>query len=263
MLNNMFLVLSGSSNTEPTEKIEDYIWSAFELTKQNNYHYATTQSGIALAQSPDNVYDPDKNDVSQPPHLYFKPQVPEVLDPDNPELARWNVLPSLEAGHAAMSLESHPVIAYPVEEGKELIISMEAQFMVLLPTDETKNMSVQPLFRWRPYPGSYETVSANFLRDDEGETYIDLIHYDYDYSAHIAQFPFSQWKLNDSRMVFRLVVRSDQLEFFVNGESIGTMEYRGYESGPGDLTILYPQQGEQGANIAEPHLIRVHRRTVE
>lgn len=260
MLNNL-IFLVGATPEEESAPYLDFIWSATGSRIQEQYHYATTQPGYALALAPDNIFDPEKNDVRQPPHLFFPSIVPDLLDGSNAELARFDVLLALDSAQAAMQVEPHPVIAHPVSAGEELIISLEAQFMVLLPMDENKDTSIQPLFRWQPYPGSYESVVARFLRDDEGDTAIDLTHYKADFSAEIARFAFSQWKLNDPRMIFRLAIRGDSLEFFVNGDSIGSMPYASSEVGDGHLTILYPQNGEQGANIAGIHLVRVSRRS--
>lgn len=261
-MNNRLIIFAGAKPASSEPELMDYSWSAYGLTKQDLYQHKYVSESYPVAQVADEVYDPTRNNYPQPPHLLYGYTAPTVLDGNNEELARVDVIPAMRENHPAAVIQGHHVIKSPVRQDEELVISMEAAFMILLPEDETKTESLQPIFNWRPELGSYEQVEAVLVRDDEGECFIDLIRHYPGFIVERDRFPFSQWLLNDPRMIFRMIVRNGSVTFHVNGQDIGTVGFASSEPGPGHLTILGPLVSEQGANIAQIYHVRVDRGTV-
>lgn len=259
-MNNNLLILAGACAPIPAPERMDFSWSAYGLRLQSRYAHKAHSDSYPLAQPADEVYDPARDSELQLPQLLYGGHVPAVVDGDIEELARLDVIPALTDSHPGAVLQDHPVIASPIEPGKELVISMEIAYMILLPMAEDKTESKQPLFSWRPQHGSYEHVEAVFVRDDQGDCFIDLIRAFPDFSDTTDRFAFDQFTLNDPRMIFRMTVRSDEVSFNVNGLDFGPVPYSSTEDGPGQLTILGPLVNEQGANIAEIYHVRVDRR---
>lgn len=261
-MNNKFIIMTGARPASTGAELMDYSWSAYGLTGQAHYQHRYVSESYPVAQVADEVYDPARNSEPQPPHLLYGFAAPTLIDVDNEELARVDVMSALRENHPAAVIQDHRVMASPIRQGEELVVSMEAAFMILLPEDDTKSESLQPIFNWRPEPGSYEQVEAVLVRDDTGECFIDLVRHQTGFEVERDRFPFSQWLLNGPRMIFRMTVRNGSVSFHVNGQDLGTVGFSSSEPGPGHLTILGPLVSEQGANIAQIYHVRTDRRPV-
>lgn len=256
MLNNKLIALVG---TKPNQTHKSYVWSAYNSMQQGEYPFKDSIPDVGLALVSETRFN--NGDVSKPlpPHLCFLLQSPVLIDDLDPSKIRLDVMPVLGSDAPAMYIESNPTIQYPVKEDEYLSITLEANFMILLPEAEDKTKSIQPIFKWQPEPNSYESIVARYIRDDEGNTSVDITHFKEDGSSTSSSFDFDQFSLNDPRLIFNMVVESNKVTVTVNGKYSGFLPYTTSVKGNGHLTILYPEDGEQGANIAEVYRVSLTR----
>lgn len=256
MLNNKLFALVG---TKPNQSHKSYVWSAYSYKEQGEYPFKYSFPGVGAALASEDKIK--KGDVSKPltPHLFFLLHEPGLIDEPDPSKTRLDVMRVLGVGFPAMNIESNPTIQYPVKEGEYLSITLEANFMILLPEAADKTESIQPIFKWQPEPNSYESIVARYIRNDLGETSVDITHFKEDGSSTSTKFGFDQFSLNDPRLFFNMVVGSNKVTVTINSKYSGFLPYSTSVKGDGHLTILYPEVGEQGANNAEVYRVSLNR----
>lgn len=256
MLNNKLFAMVGGRKPSP----KTLTWSAFGSLRQADYPFKDSIQNVALALVADEQYPTDKIPTAPlTPHLCFPLEAPVVLDPTDPSKTRLDVFPVLEIGANAMYVEEDPVIQYPVKPGERFSVTLECEFMILLPEAQDKTLSIQPIFKWRPDPAAYESIDVRFLRNDMGETSVDITHFGADGSSNTTKFDFDQFVLNDPRMFFNMVVTDTEITVTVNAKYSGSLPYTTNVEGPGHLIILTPEVEEQGANIAEVYRVTLSR----
>lgn len=260
MLNNKLLALVGSKSRDSQVLPYTLVWSAFNSLKQENYLHKGSIPNVGLALVSETNYEVGGDDsILRPPHLCFPLQAPNVIDELDPARVRLDVFPVLEIGANAMYIEENPGIKYPVKENEYFSITLEANFMILLPESEIKTESIQPIFKWQPEPSAYESIVARYLRNDLGETSVDITHFRADGSSTSTKFDFDQFVLNEPRMFFNMVVEPDKITVTVNGKYSGSLPFSTSVEGEGHFVILYPELDEQGANIAEVYRVSLSR----
>lgn len=256
MFNNKFIAMVGGRKPSP----KTLTWSAFGSLRQVDYPFKGAIQNVGLALVADEHYPSDGAPAAPlPPHLCFPLQAPVVLDPTDPIKTRLDVIPVLENGTNAMYVEEAPIIQYPVKPGERFSATLECEFMILLPEAEDKDLSIQPIFKWQPDPAAYESIVVRFLRNDMGETSLDITHFGADGSSNTTKFDFDQFVLNDPRMFFNMVVTDSEITVTVNAKYSGSLPYTTNVEGPGHFIILTPEDGEQGANIAEVYRVALTR----
>lgn len=256
MLNNKLIALVGG---KPNHSRKRYVWTAYNSMQQGEYPFKGSIPDVGLALVSETRFN--KEDLSKPlpPHLCFFLQPPALIDDLDPSKIRLDVMPVLSSDAPAMYIESNPSIQYPVNNGEYLSVTLEANFMILLPEAADKTESIQPIFKWQPEPSSYESIVTRYIRNDLGETSVDITHYKEDGSSTSTRFDFDQFSLNDPRLIFNMVVESDKITVTINGEYSGFLPYASNVKGKGYFTILYPETNEQGANIAEVYRVSLTR----
>lgn len=259
MLNNKLFALVGTKPAASLKLPKTLVWSAYNSLKQKNYPFKGYLPNVGLALVAESNFENSDGTKPLPPHLCFPLQAPPILDELDPARVRLDVMPVLEIGANAMYIEEDPMIRYPVKEGELFSITLEANFMILLPEAPDKTESIQPIFKWQPEPSSYESIVARYLRNDMGETSVDITHFRADGSSESTKFEFDQFSLDDPRLIFNMSVEPDKVIVTVNGRYSGTLPFSTDVKGEGHFVILYPELEEQGANIAEVYRVSMTR----
>lgn len=252
MLNNKVIAMIGAR----VKPITGFLWSAYKLRLQKDYKHAPGQD--SLQQAADNVYDPAKKDELQPPHLWYFRYLEGVKDPDSRSKARVDMLPAIEENLSGLEVETHPIIAYPAAPDEKISIALKVTIQLDPPTNGMAT-SVQPILHWSPTGSSPEFVEVRLNVDRDGNPDIDITHYESGDSVVIAQHRFDKEYLTDQPVTLTLVIREDILDMWVNGKSIGTMTFHPLTTGPGYLTLLSQQNGNQFATVLDFHSLHIDR----
>lgn len=257
MLSNKLIMLASPGGSQP--KSLSYTWSAFLLPRQSNYAYSAYSTQYPLVQVADETYDDAKNDQRQYPFIKFGKDAPVQVGMDNPETAFLDMSSAVSDGHIGVLAQNHPALASPIGDGERLRIEMVASVMILLPEDEDATESKHALMTWKPSATSNTRFELRIVRNEMGETSLELVYHKGDGNALALQEDFSQWLLNDQKLHFSLVITKEKVEMYLGAGLMGSMLLNGLEPGGGYLTLFEPVHNYQKMNIARLQQLSIER----
>lgn len=258
MLSNKLVTLVGPGKSALPSPLS-FTWSAFLLPRQSNYAYSAYSTQYPLVQVADETYDDSKNSQRQFPFIRFGKQAPALTGMENPETAFLDMSEAVSAGHIGALMQDHPTLAAPFREGETLKIEMVASVMILLPEAEDQIESKHALMTWKPSPTSNIRFELRIVRDETGDTSLELVYHKGDGTSLALQEGFSQWLLNDAKLHFSLVITKEKVEMYLGAGLMGSMLLQDLEPGDGYLTLFEPVHGFQKMNIARLQQLSIDR----
>lgn len=241
-----------------------YEWTARQYPLQAEY-LRKNEIVDKLFWVEDNVYDPKKNDEWQMPELILGNPNPLLLEPESPHRTRLEIIHTdidgefeIESSGPAAMFFSDPIIATP--EGREVIsIRIEAEIMMLLPMDPADFESRATIVGWRPQFTNLEFVDLRLVRNEEGDTKLELVIKAGQSVEIVVDLPYSQWDLLKERQSFELKISEGEVAVFVDDIETYRTPNPAFKQGDGFTYFFDRVHGFQSFSIARIHAVRIER----
>lgn len=250
-----------ATGSEP--KKEGYVWTAYRFPLQADYWHKNKVPN-RLSWVADNVYEPSKPGKKYSPVLLLGNKTPVMIDENSPHGSKMELVNiDIDDGVITDSIsppimmEGNALISTP-KDREMLKVSVTAEFMILLPMSEIDLVTRATLIGWKPSPSSVDRLELLIVRDEEGNTKLELVTQSEHAAETVVEVVFEQPELVLDNTI-DIHFTKERVEVYINSEKRYEGFIPSFKQGDGYLWFFDKYRDYQSFNIVRPSVVRIER----